>query len=402
MKNISYRTLSIQLSAIKAMERKAREKENLLSLAQGIPYFPTPPAIAHRVAESIMSGEASYYTIPDGLPSLRQAISRDIEERSGTHYDPQREILVTAGAMAAIQALLLTLLNPGDEVMVISPAYASYYGQINTACGVPRSVPMDPEKDFRLDMEELHRSVTPKTKAILFANPSNPTGTNFTKEELQSICDFAIQEDLYLISDEVYRDFVWEGEHISCASFPEVKARLFVVFGFSKAYAMTGYRVGYLCGPASVLEHTLKFHDNMVTCAPHPAQIAAQAALEEPAVEMEKRMERLKASRERVLELLKETPFLTAHKPQGAYYIFAKIDRGQVDSFAFCQYLLEEAGVATVPGIAFGPEVEGYLRICYAVPEERIERAFERLRDLYKRGIDFEAFEVPSSLRRTG
>ncbi|RME89031.1 MAG: pyridoxal phosphate-dependent aminotransferase [Planctomycetota bacterium] len=390
MKPLSKSMLKMQLSAIKVMERMARKQKGLLSLAQGIPYFPTPNHIVQKVFQALSSGEASYYTIPEGRKDLREEISKDIFSRSGRRFCPEREILVTSGAMAAIQATLLTLLDPGDEVIVLAPAYASYYGQIMTAKGVP--VPLSCSEKEGLK-EKIEKAVNYRTKAILLANPSNPTGVNLGEEELRQIVQIAVQEDLYLICDEVYRDFIWEGKHVSMASFPQLEDRLVLIYSFSKAFSMTGFRVGYLAAPAFLVEQIMKIHDNMVTCAPHPAQIAALEAIQGGQKELQTRLEILKKHRHQGIQLFSNLPYFEMeYSPMAGYYLFLKVLGGSINSFEFAKYLLQEAGVATVPGIAFGPQGEGYIRICYAVEWNRLEQAYFRIYQTLNRLSSWQPF----------
>ncbi|RME02648.1 MAG: pyridoxal phosphate-dependent aminotransferase [Planctomycetota bacterium] len=384
MKPISSRMSTISLSPIKDIERTARKLTNVISLAQGIPAFPPPTQITQTVIQHLSQHQAHTYTVPEGRLSLRKKIAQDILKRSQTHYNPETEILITGGAMAAIQATLLTLLNPGDEVVVLTPAYASYFGQIRSAGGVPICVSMRPENQFRLCLEDLKQAIRPKTKAILFANPNNPTGVNLQKQELQQILELALQHNLYVIADEVYRDFVWQGQHTPAASFPELKPQLISVFGFSKTYAITGYRVGYLATSASLANQILKVHDNMMTCAPHPAQIAAEAALELNEKEKYFMHPTLLQNRTKIHQTLNQLPHFQCHLPHAGYYLFAKLlppsQHQPGSSTQFSQFLLQHAQVATVPGNAFGQE--GYLRLSFALPPQQLETALKRIQKL--------------------
>ena len=373
----SHRAQSVPLSPIKQMEQLSRQVSGAISLAQGIPHFPPSRKVLRVVTQALLQGKGCHYTLPEGLYELRQAISRHIFERTGCYFSPKGEILVTAGAMAALQATLAALLDPGEEVLVLSPAYASYYSQIRAVSAVPVSIPVPSSGELPLDL--LEKKVSQKTKALLFAHPSNPTGVFFSREKLERLVSFARVHNLYLITDEVYFPFVWEGKFVSLAEVPEARERLVLIFSFSKAHSITGFRIGYLAAPAFLAHQILKFHDNLITCAPHPAQLAALAILQGGDEEFSLRLSYYHKQREFAFSLFQKLSYVEVFRPKAGYYLFLRILKGKVDSLALSKALLTSAKVATVPGIAFGECGEGHLRISFAVEKERLKKGFERL-----------------------
>ncbi len=395
------RTKNIKLSTIKEIELKAAQYPDAISLAQGIPDFDTPEFIKRRVERALKRGVVAKYSLSPGLPELRELIEESLA-KDKMYYDWEKEVLVTAGSIEGITATIMAITNPGDEVIIPEPTYTSYREVINLAACKPIFVPLDEERGWGFNIEEYKKAITKNTKAIFYCNPNNPTGTIYSKEQLMELADLAKKNKLFLISDEVYKDFIYDQKSFfSLAQIPELRDRVIRIFSFSKAFAMTGWRIGYLHSDEKNIKEITKIHDSLVTCAPVISQYAAMGALE---IEQEKVLEfcqKYKQRRDLIclrLEKLKHVfQFVT---PDSAYYIFPKISlklakkiekekninltkEGGVDSWKFALWLLEETQVATVPGVAFGPNGEGHIRMSFGRKEEDINQAFDRLENLF-------------------
>jgi aspartate/methionine/tyrosine aminotransferase len=381
------RTADIGLSPIKEMELRASQIPGVVSLAQGIPSFDTPEPIGRYVQEKIASGATSRYSLTSGLPKLREAIAEAIAQ-AGMRYDPDNEIIVTCGSIEAISATLLAALEPGCEVLLPSPSYPSYVEAIRIAGGVPRFVPLVEENNFALDLTALERAITRKTAAVLFANPNNPTGTVLSRAQIEGLVDIAERHDLLLVADEVYKDFLYnDAELFSPAQVAEARGRVVRVFSFSKAYGMTGWRVGFLHSDRTNVAEILKVHDALVTCAPVVSQYAALAAIElgdEPVARFRREFhERRNLTLDRLDRL---SHIFDYQKPNASYFVFPRVKDSVAlarDSRRLARDILERAHVALVPGAAFGPTGEAHLRISYSRRREEIEEAFARLTDYF-------------------
>ncbi len=379
-----FRTGKMTVSPIKLMELEASKHSKVVSLAQGIPSFDTPEYIKKVAIDAIMSGKSAKYSLTNGLPELREIVAEELR-KEGMHYHYQSEIIVTCGSIEGITASLLAILNPGDEVLIPSPVYASYAQAIKLAHGVPVFVPLDEEGGWSVKVEEFEKRITPRTRVIFYCNPSNPTGTIFKKEDLLLLADMAKKHDLFLLSDEVYKDFVYTNEEIfALASIPELKDRVIRVFSFSKAFAMTGWRVGFVHSSAKNITEILKIHDSMVTCAPVVSQYAAIGAFSE---EGKKSIQEFKTAYIRRLKMtttfLNTLPDVFSYvKPNASYFVFPKLvskSEKIINSQDFCMELLEKTSVALVPGVAFGPTGEGHVRISFGRSEKDLQEAFERM-----------------------
>jgi aminotransferase len=375
------------LSPIKEVELRASRIPGVVSLAQGIPSFDTPEPIKRFVQERIAEGLCARYSVTPGLPRLREALSEALL-REGMSYDPDREILVTVGSIEAIAATLLATVDPGDEVLVVSPTYASYLPAIRLAGGEPRFVALDEDANFDLDPDAIAAAANRRTRALLLCNPNNPTGTVFSQEQTRRMLEVAERHDLVVITDEVYKDFVYGSERVySAAMDAAARHRVVRVCSFSKAYGMTGWRVGFLHADARRVADILKVHDALVTCAPVVSQYAAIAALElgEPSV-AEFRAE-LRRRRDRVMERLDALSHVFDYqKPNASYFVFPRVKDTVAharDSKRLADELLERGRVALVPGVAFGPTGESHLRLCYARPAEDVDLAFDRMEDFF-------------------
>lgn len=378
---ISRRMRQINISAIKEMPLLASKIDGCVSLGQGIPSFPTPPHIVDAVCRAMKdNGDSGKYTLGPGMPKLRQALAERFSKDRGIALDPDRNLCITVGAMEALAAAVLTVVDRGDEVILPSPNYASHIEQVLLAEGVPVFVPLF-EADWRLDIEGIRRAVTPRTRAIILCNPHNPTGANFREDDLRAVAALAAEHDFFIIADETYDFLVYDGgSHFSLLDIPDVRERVIAAFSFSKKYAMTGWRLGYVAAEEGILDQIMKFHDAVAICAPTLSQFAALAALEGPQDCVAEIKRVLESRRDLVCRRLGR---LADHfgyvTPQGAYYLMAHFLEPGVDSMTYALRLLREARVITIPGAAFGPTGEGHVRLSFGGSEEEIERAFDRI-----------------------
>jgi len=374
------RIQNIRVSPIKQIELAASKIPNSVSLAQGIPSFDTPESIKERVMGEIRAGRVSKYSLAPGTIELREAIAHDLA-RNGMHYDWETEIIVTAGAIEGITATLASLLNEGDEVLLPSPTYTSYQEAIKISGGVPVFVPLVEDHRWGFNFEAFEKAITQKTRAILFCNPNNPTGTIYTAEQLQQLAELAEKYNLYVLSDEVYKDFIYtDTPYLTLAQKPRYRKRVIRIFSFSKAYAMTGWRVGYIHSDASVIAEILKVHDTLITCAPVVSQYAALVALENAQEDVARFKQTYQHRRKILCERLDGMDTLFSYQvPDSSYFVFPKINVAHDTSWNFAFTLLEKIGVALVPGSAFGPEGEGHVRMSFGRDEADINEACDRL-----------------------
>jgi aminotransferase len=378
---ISKRVRQIALSAIKEMPLLAAKVGGCVSLGQGIPSFPTPPHIVDTVCRVLRELPASgKYSLGPGMPVLRQAIASQLSQEKGIPVDPDREICVTVGAMEALLAGILTVVERGDEVILPSPNYASHIEQVLLAEGVPVFVPLR-ESDWQLGPEAIRRAITPKTRAIVLCNPHNPTGALFSADTVRQVAALAAAHNLVVICDEAYDFLTYDGRpHFSLMSLPEMRERIIATFSFSKKYAMTGWRIGYVFASEGILDQMMKIHDALAICAPTISQYAALAALQGPqecVVEIRQALQQRRDLTCRRLDALAR--WFSYVQPQGAYYLMARYHGFDVDSVTFALRLLNEARVVTIPGGAFGPTGEHHVRLSFGGTEEEINEAFDRL-----------------------
>lgn len=380
-RGISRRVNQINISAIKEMPLIASKVPGCVSLGQGIPSFPTPPHIVEAVCRAMRDlPDSGKYTLGPGMPELREAIARRLLVERGMAVDPDEEICVTVGAMEALSAAVLTLVDRGDEVILPSPNYASHIEQVLLAEGVPVFAPLF-DADWQLDPDAVRRAVSPRTKAIVLCNPHNPTGANFSEDALRSVAEMAIEHDFFVICDDTYDFLVYDGQpHFSLASIPELKDRIVAAFSFSKKYAMTGWRVGYVWAPGGLLDQIMKVHDAVAICAPTLSQHAAIAALEGPQDCVGAMRSTLSERRDLVCGRLdRMSEFFSYVKPRGAYYMMVRYLESRADSMTFALRLLHEARVITIPGAAFGPTGENHIRISFGGTEAELNEAFDRI-----------------------
>lgn len=353
-------------------------RKGVISLAIGEPDFDTPWHIREAAMFSLEQG-STHYTGNAGLMELRRAIADYVRANFGGDYDPAHEVLVTVGASEGLDVALRALLNPGDEVLYHEPCFVSYGPEIAMAHGVPVPVETHAEDNFRLSVEALEAKVTPRTKALMVNFPNNPTGAVLERADVEAIADFAIRHDLFVIADEIYAELTWGGKrHVSFASIPALRDRLILHHGYSKAWAMTGFRMGYVCAPAWMMETILKIHQYTIMCASTASQHAALEAMRQPAEDMAP-MLRAYEQRRNFLRAAFAEAGIPMHNPAGAFYAFPRIERFGLSSREFAVRLLDAENVAVVPGTAFGACGEGFVRCSYATGMEQLKEAATRI-----------------------
>ena len=360
-------------------------REGIISLGVGEPDFVTPWHIREAAIYSLEKGQTTY-TSNLGLLSLRKSIARYVAKFFEVSYDPTREVLVTVGVSEAIDLALRALLNPGDEVIFHEPCYVSYCPSIVLAHGVAVTVETTKEDEFSLKPEKLAAAITPRTRVIMLNFPTNPTGAIASREDLEGIAKLAIDHDLIVLTDEIYSELRYDDErHVSIASLPGMQERTILLHGFSKAFAMTGFRLGYACAPQPIIEAMMKIHQYAMLCAPIMSQNAALEALEHGTPSMIAMRNSYHQRRDFVVKRLNEIG-LDCHLPGGAFYVFPDIRKTGKTSKEFALGLLEAEGVAAVPGSAFGPSGEGFLRCCYATAFADLRTAMDKI-ERYVQGL---------------
>lgn len=362
----------------------AAQVKGVLSLSIGEPDFAAPDKILQAMTQSLQRKETSY-TANAGILELRQEVSRYVAKHYGLTYAPEDEILITVGVSEGLAMALLAYTEPGDEVIIPDPAYVAYPASVELAGGKPVFVPTYPEDDFKLTVAALERVVTPKTKILVIGYPNNPTGTVMTKDELLSIAEFAKKHDLIVMTDEIYCELMYgDAKFTSFATLPDMRERTIVFNGFSKAWAMTGMRLGYVCAPRDGLAPILKLHQYAIMCANTQAQVGGITALRECDDEVEAMRQEYDRRRKAIYRGLREMG-LPVFEPKGAFYIFPDIRATGMTSAEFCEKLVQEEKVAVVPGSAFGENGEGFVRISYAASMETIEEALRRMARFVKK-----------------
>ena len=349
----------------------------VISLGVGEPDFDTPWFIREEGIYSLEKGR-TFYTSNSGLKELREEICNYLERNYHVSYDFAHEVVVTVGGSEAIDIGLRAMLNPGDEVLIPQPSYVSYEPCTVLAGGVPVIINLKEENEFRLTKEELLSAITPKTKVLILPFPNNPTGAIMEKQDLEAIAEVCIEKDIFVMSDEIYGALTYGAEHVSIASLPGMKERTILINGFSKAYAMTGWRLGYACGPRVIIEQMTKIHQFAIMCAPTTSQYAAVQALKYGDSEVEKMRESYDQRRKFLIHTFRKMG-LECFEPVGAFYVFPSIKSLGMSSDEFAQELLRAEKVAVVPGTAFGDCGEGFLRISYAYSLEELKTATDRI-----------------------
>ena len=378
---ISSRMGEIQKSAIHEMTRLSKQVPDVAFLSWAKPTSDTPEHIKEAAVAAIKAGHVGGYSENAGIPKLREEIATKLARDNKVAADPS-DILVTVGAIEGLAAAVMTVVDPGDEVILPSPTYSTHIRQVVIASGKPVMVPTIEDEGFTLDIEAIKRAITPKTRAVMYCSPSNPTGTVFSEQELRQLAEVCLGHNLMVITDEAYEYFVYDGlSHFSMASIPEMRKHVISCYTFTKTYAMTGWRIGYLHADSELIPHIGKAHIPFAICAPVVSQYAALAALQGSQDCVRRFREHYLATRNLMCDRLDGlSSVFTYHKPGGSYLMFPRIllDEGQ-DSTAFCKRLLSEARVSTTPGIAFGPTGQGHLRLSFCVSEDEINKAFDRM-----------------------
>ena len=375
---INQKVQSIQPSGIRKFFDIANEIEDFISLGVGEPDFDTPWHVREEGIYTLQKGR-TFYTANRGLMELRTEISNYIARNHAVQYNPATQVLVTIGGSEAIDLALRACLEPGDEVIYHEPCYVSYLPCITLADGVPVPIPLKEANDFRLTAEELETAITPKSKALILSFPNNPTGAVMTKEDLEAIAEVIVRHDLLVITDEIYSELSYTGKkHYSLIDLPGMVERTIYINGFSKAYAMTGWRLGYCCGPEEILAQMVKIHQFAIMAAPTMSQYAGTMALKNGASDVEMMRDSYNQRRRYLMAELKRLG-IPCFEPFGAFYIFPNISQFGLSSEEFATRLIREHKVAVVPGSAFGQSGEGFVRVSYAYSIDELKQAFERI-----------------------
>lgn len=376
-KYVSKTVQTIPPSGIRKFFDLVSQMGGVISLGVGEPDFVTPWHIREACFYSLEQGY-TMYTSNQGLIELREEIALYMRKHIGVTYSPEKEILVTVGVSEAVDLALRAIIEPGDEVLVPGPSYVSYAPGTSLAYGVPVAVDTFVEDEYRLRPDILEKCITPRSKVLILTYPNNPTGGIMKQEDLQALVDIIIKNDLIVISDEIYSELTYNGKHVSIAALPGMKDRTIVFNGFSKAFAMTGWRIGYACGHPELIAAMNKIHQYTIMCAPIMAQQAALEALRHGESEMRKMVENYNYRRKIILAGLREIG-MECFEPQGAFYAFPSIALTGMNSEEFSEKLLMEEKVAVVPGSAFGRTGDDHVRCCYAASVNDIEQALERM-----------------------
>lgn len=374
---LSNRVMDIEPSGIRRFFDIANTMEDVISLGVGEPDFDTPWHVREEGIYSLEKGR-TFYTANSGLLELREEICRYLQRRFSLSYHSD-EVVVTVGGSEAIDISFRAMLDPGDEVIIPEPCFVSYLPCVKMAGGIPVRLPLEEKDQFKLTKEKLLSAVTEKTKMVVLPFPNNPTGAIMTREELQIVADVIKEKDLFVLSDEIYSELSYQGDHISIASIPGMKERTIVINGFSKSYAMTGWRLGYAVGPLRIIEQMVKIHQFLIMSAPTTSQYAAIEALRNGDEDVA-RMRESYDERRRFLLKQFETMGIPCFEPMGAFYVFPNIRDFGMSSEEFATRLLQEQHVAVVPGSAFGECGEGFLRISYAYSIEDLKKALAKIK----------------------
>lgn len=374
---LSQKVLNLKSSGIRAFFDMANEIPDVISLGVGEPDFDTPWHIREAGIQALQSGK-TFYTSNAGLQELRAAISSYTKRKTGLTYNPENQIIVTVGGSEAIDLALRALLNAGDEVIYLEPGFVSYYPCIKLADGVPVPIRLTEENRFRLKPEQLEAAVTPKSKVLILSYPNNPTGAVMEKEDLEALLPVIQKHDLIVISDEIYGELTYGVKHCSIAGLPGMEQRTIIINGFSKSFAMTGWRPGYALGNHEIIEQMVKIHQFAVMCAPTISQYAAIEAMEQGDGDIEAMRESYDQRRKFLYHELQRLG-LPCFEPQGAFYMFPNIREFGLSSGEFALKLLKEEKVAVVPGDSFGECGEGFVRISYAASLQNLKEAVNRI-----------------------
>jgi len=374
---LSQRAQDIKPSGIRKFFDMLEEMKDVVALTVGQPDFATPWHIREAGIASLEKGK-TYYTSNAGTMELRVEISKYLDRRFSLHYDAKDEVIVTVGGSEAIDLAIRALVNPGDEVILPTPSFVCYAPMVHLASGVTVEIPLKEENNFRLTAEELRAAITPKTKLLILPFPANPTGAIMEKEDMEAIAEVLRGTNIMVLTDEIYGELTYGKKHFSFARIPDMRERTIVANGFSKAFAMTGWRLGFLAAPKEVTVQMLKIHQFAIMSAPTTAQFAAIEALREGDEDIEEMKAEYNRRRTRLVDRLRKMG-IGCFTPEGAFYVFPNISGFGMTSEEFCNKLLMEYGVAIVPGTAFGDCGEGYARISYAYSVKHIDEALDRM-----------------------
>jgi len=380
---VSDMVLKVKPSATLEITAKAKamkaEGIDVVGLGGGEPDFDTPEHIKNALYEAVEEGFI-YYTPTRGIIELRKAVAKKLENDNKISYDPEKEVLVTPGAKQALYEAILAITNPGDEILLPDPYWVSYEPMIQMAGGTPVFVPMSEEKGFKLEPDQIKERVTENTKAIILNSPNNPTGAVLNGYDMREISKICIENDLIAISDEIYERIIYDGKHISMAALSGMKKRTVTINGFSKAYSMTGWRLGYAAAPAEIIDGMNRIQEHSVSCPTSFVQKAGIAALVESQDCVKEMTKEFRKRRNTLIKMLSEIDGVSCVMPGGTFYAFANFSCYEKDSFKFASFLLDDAKVAAIPGRAFGNEGEGFIRLSYATSMENIEEGISRIK----------------------
>jgi len=376
-----------EVSAIKEMAMLGASVEGVASLAWGLPSFRTPDYIREGVKKCLdQDPDAGKYTLPDGLPEFRQLAAEKYLADTGVEVSAVDNVMISAGNMQALNTVFHTMLDPGDEIILTDPCFASHIQQIILFNGKPVYWPLDEANGWSFDIEELPRLITEKTQAIVLVSPSNPTGKIFTEQELRQVGEIALQHDILVIIDDPYSDFTYENreKYFNLASVEQLREHIVYMYTFSKAYAMSGWRLAYMILPAELKREAMKVHDATMICTPRISQLAGIAALSQPSNHKQQFQAILQQRRDLISERLAQVPHVFSwQQAEGAYYMFPRILVEHADSRSFAIDLLNKARVTVTPGSAFGPSGEHHVRMAYCVDEDTINLAFDRIEEYF-------------------
>lgn len=381
---LSKKVAGLKPSGIRKFFDIAATMKDVISLGIGEPDFTTPKPILDAGIRSLQNGE-THYTSNHGKIELRQGIADNLQKLYNVKYDSANEVIATVGVSEALYLTFTAILEPGDEVIIPTPCFVSYQAEVILAGGVPVEIPARLENNFSIDPDDIRKAITPRTKVIFIGYPSNPTGAVATREVMLEIAKLAEKHDLIVVSDEIYDRLVYDFEHVCFPALDEsLKRRTILLGGFSKDYAMTGWRIGYACGPADIIQGLVRIHQYTIMSAPTTAQDAAIEALKSGEPYVQEMVTEYDRRRRLLVAGLNRLGLLT-FEPRGAFYAFPNIQASGMDDEAFAEALLREEGVAVVPGNAFGPGGEGFVRACYATAYEKIEEALHRMEKFMSR-----------------
>jgi aspartate aminotransferase len=385
---ISQRVSQVKPSATLEITAKAKamkaEGVDVVGLGAGEPDFDTPDHIKHALYEAVEDSFV-YYTPTPGIIGLREAIAAKLKKDNGISYDPETQVIATPGAKQALYEAILAITNPGDEILVPDPWWVSYVPMVQLSDGVPVFVPTREKDRYRLTPEALEDKITDKTRALILNSPNNPTGAVMAKSDLRSVADVVKDHDLMVISDEIYEYIIYGSTHQSIGALPGMKERTITINGMSKAYSMTGWRLGYAAGPAEVIKAMTRIQAHSISNVTSFVQMAGIAALQGPQECVRDMVREFRRRRDAVDKMLNEIDDVTCIRPKGAFYAFPNVSAYEEDSFKIANYLLEEARVAVVPGEAFGDGGRGHIRISYATDMETIEEGIRRIEEGLKK-----------------